>query len=302
VKERFEGPDGRRVLIDVLRDHRMVGGNEVLAAEIAEAGELRDVAPDEVLIEQNGLDSDLYLILVGTVTVLVNGKKVATRAANDHVGEMAAIQPSQPRSATVVAAEPGVVLKLTEPQLSALGKKHTDIYRAFAKELARRLRQRNLLMTAFREKIRVFIISSVEALPIARAVQNAFDHDPFTVVVWTDGIFRASQYSIESLEAELDQSDFAIAIAQPDDVTESRGQAIPTPRDNVIFELGFFMGRLGRHRSLLLEPRGEEVKLPSDLTGITAISYKYDAKNVAAAMGAACNRLRDIINELGPNN
>ena len=49
---------------------------------------------------------------------------------------------------------------------------------------------------------------------------------------------------MESLERELDQSDFAIAIAQPDDLTESRGEAKPTPRDNVIFELGFFMGRL----------------------------------------------------------
>jgi hypothetical protein len=109
-------------------------------------------------------------------------------------------------------------------------------------------------------------------------------------------VFRASQYPVESLERELDQSDFAIAIAQPDDQTESREQTKPTPRDNVIFELGFFMGRIGRHRSLLLEPRGEEVKLPSDLTGITAIAYKNDPSNVADAMGPACNRVRDIIN------
>jgi len=53
---------------------------------------------------------------------------------------------------------------------------------------------------------------------------------------------------------------------------------------------------------LLLEPRGEEVKLPSDLSGITTIPYKYDPKNLAAALGPACNRIRDVINELGPNN
>ena len=114
------------------------------------------------------------------------------RGPTDHVGEMAAIQPSQRRSATVVAAEPSVVLRITEPQLSALGQKYPNIYRAIAKELARRLMQRNLLMTTRREKIRVFIISSVEALPIARRVQNAFEYDPFTVVIWTDGVFRAS--------------------------------------------------------------------------------------------------------------
>jgi len=302
VKERFEGVDGRRVLVDLLKEQKVVGGNQALAEEISTVGELRDVDRDIPLIEQNGEDTDCFLILSGTFTILVNGKKVATRGPTDHVGEMAAIQPSQRRAATVVAAEPAVVLRLTEPQLSALGEKYPNVYGAFAKELARRLMQRNLLMTALREKIRVFIISSVEALPIARAVQNAFDHDPFTVVIWTDGVFRASQYPVESLERQLDQSDFAIAIVQPDDLTESRDQTKPTPRDNVIFELGFFMGRLGRHRSLLLEPRDEEVKLPSDLTGITAIAYKYDAKDLPAAMGPACNRVRDIINDLGPNN
>jgi len=62
------------------------------------------------------------------------------------------------------------------------------------------------------------------------------------------------------------------------------------------------MGRLGRHRSLLLEPRGEAVKLPSDLSGITTIPYKYDPKDLSAVLGPACNRIRDVINELGPNN
>ena len=96
--------------------------------------------------------------------------------------------------------------------------------------------------------------------------------------------------------------DFGILVVTPDDATRKRDVDGKEPRDNVIFELGFFMGRLGRHRSLLLEPRGEEVKLPSDLSGITAIPYKYDPKGLPAAMGPACNRIRDIINDLGPNN
>lgn len=302
MKQRFEGEAGRRVLIDSLRSQKVVGGNQALAEEIAAAGELIEVAKGIAIIEQSAHDNDVYLILAGTFTIFVNGKKMATRVANDHVGEMAAIQQAQLRSASVVASEPSVVIKLTEPQFAALGGKYPEIYRAIAKELARRLMQRNFLITAAREKIHVFIISSVEALPIARVIQTAFEHDPFTVVIWTDGVFRASQYSVESLEKELDRSDFAIAIAQPDDSTQTRDGISLTPRDNVIFELGFFMGRLGRHCSLLLEPRGEEVKLPSDLTGITTISYRYDPANPAAALGPACNRIREIINELGPNN
>jgi len=302
MKGRFEGEAGRRLLVDSLKSQKLVGGNHTLAEEIAAIGEIIELTKDDMIIEQGAADNEVYLILAGAFVVLVNGKKVATRVPNDSLGEMAAVQPSQRRSASVIASEPSLVLKLTEAQLATLGGKFPEIYRSLAKELALRLMQRNFLITVPHERIRVFIISSVEALDIARAIQNAFEHDPFLVVIWTDGVFRASQYSIESLEKELDQSDFAIAIAQPDDTTASRDKSVRTPRDNVIFELGFFMGRLGRHRSLLLEPRGEEVKLPSDLSGITTIPYKYDAKNLAAALGPACNRVRDVINELGPNN
>jgi predicted nucleotide-binding protein len=156
-------------------------------------------------------------------------------------------------------------------------------------------------VTATHDKINVFIISSVEALEIARTIQNALAHD-FTIVLWTDGVFRASWYPIESLERQLDQSDFAIAVVQPDDMTSIRGTEVATPRDNVIFELGMFIGRLGRQRSFLIEPRGTEVKLPSDLAGITTVPYKYDPSNLAASMGPACNRVREILKDLGPNN
>ena len=194
-----------------------------------------------------------------------------------------------------------MVCRLSEPQLTELGREFPNIWRYIAKELARRLEQRNAHVTATHDKINVFIISSVEALEIARTIQNALAHD-FTIVLWTDGVFRASWYPIESLERQLDQSDFAIAVVQPDDMTSIRGTEVATPRDNVIFELGMFIGRLGRQRSFLIEPRGTEVKLPSDLAGITTVPYKYDPSNLAASMGPACNRVREILKDLGPNN
>jgi predicted nucleotide-binding protein len=105
------------------------------------------------------------------------------------------------------------------------------------------------------------------------------------------------------LERQVDESDFAIAIVHPDDTTQSRGVSQVSPRDNVIFELGFFMGRLGRRRTLLVEPRGEEVRLPSDLTGITSVTYKASEVNdIPAALAPASNRIRQIVRELGPHN
>lgn len=299
---RFAGATGRKTLIETLQDHKIVSGNSTLAERIANVAILLEVKAGTKIIEQDNDDNDVYLIVAGSFDIIVNGRKVATRFSNDHVGEMAAIQPTQRRSATVVAAENSVVCKLTEPTLTALGQEYPNIWRFFAKELARRLEQRNKLVTSTREKIRVFIISSVESLDIARTIQNAFDHDPFNVTVWTDGVFRASWYPVESLEHELDQSDFAVAIVQPNDITESRGETKISPRDNVIFELGLFIGRLGRLRSLLVEPRGEKMKLPSDLSGITSITYKHDPNDLPAALGPACNQIRNIINDLGPNN
>jgi CRP/FNR family cyclic AMP-dependent transcriptional regulator len=299
--DRFAGESGRRILLETLREQKTVSGNADLAEQIASTGKLINVKAGETIITQGDDDNDVYFIVAGSFDIFVNGRAVAGRFPNDHVGEMAAIQHTQRRSATVVAREESVVVKLTEPRLAELGERYPQIWRCFAKELARRLEQRNALVTTVSEKTRVFIISSAEALEIARTIQNAFEHDPFSVVVWTDGVFRASYYAIESLERALDQSDVAIAVAEPDDITESRGERRGTPRDNVIFELGFFMGRLGRHRALLVEPRGEEIKLPSDLAGITTITYRYDGKDLTKALATACNKLRDLIRELGPN-
>ena len=299
--DRFTGEAGRRILLEALKDQKLIAGNAELADLIASGGDLVGVKISDAIIQQGGDDNDVYFIVAGSFNIVVNNRVVAVRFPADHVGEMVAIQPTQKRSATVVARENSVVVKLREPLFAELAAKYPQMLLYIAKELARRLEQRNALVTSVSEKIRVFIISSAEAIEIARTIQTAFDHDPFNVSVWTDGVFQASHYAIESLERALDQSDVAIAVAQPDDITESRGQLRATPRDNVIFELGFFMGRLGRHRALLVEPRGEEISLPSDLAGINSITYRYDATNMPRSLATACNKLRDIIRELGPN-
>lgn len=300
--QRFQGEHGRRQLIEVLRDQKIVSGDAALAERIADMAQLVDVLPGSAIIQQDKTDDDVFLVIAGAFNIDVNGKTVARRFVNDHLGEMAAIQPTQRRSATVIATEPSVACRLTSAQLFDLGASFPKIWLAVAKELARRLEQRNAFVTAYRPQPRVFIISSVEALDIARAVNDTFEHDKFKRKIWTDDVFLASWYPVESLEQELDQSDFAVAIAQPDDLTTSRGVDQPTPRDNVIFELGLFIGRLGRKRSFLLQPRGQEIRLPSDLKGINALTYDYDPGDLASSVSTACNSMRKIIRELGPNN
>lgn len=298
---RFEGVKGRPVLVETLKGQTTLNGNTSAAEFIANNAELLQVPAGQKLITQGADDNDIYFIVTGSFDIIVNGRVVAVRSANNHVGEMSAVQPTQPRSSTLTAREVSVVCKLSVGQLTELAIIEPAIWKGIAKELARRLEERNALVTSTRDKIRVFIISSAEALEIARTIQNAFEYDDFRVTVWTDGVFRASWYPVESLEAQLDQSDFAIAIVQPDDMTTKRGVDAATPRDNVIFELGLFIGRLGRKRSFLVEPRGEEVDLPSDLKGITTLPYKYDPKALPEALAPACNKMRVIIKDLGPN-
>ena len=303
MQNRFEGESGKRLRQQQILGQKIVGGNQELAEFLDANSTLKSFSPGQLLIEQGGHDNDMLLILAGTVDVNVNGRVVGKRTANDHVGEMAAIEPAQPRSASIIAETEVVALVVPENTLSLCAARFPEIYRYIARELSRRLMQRNELVTTTHDEVRVFIVSSAESLEVARSVQNAMEHDPFIVKIWTDDVFRAANYPIETLEQEVDISDFAIAIAHSDDVTDCRGKQWPSPRDNVVFELGLFMGRLGRHRAILMEPRDRDVKLPSDLAGITTIPYLYESgRDSAALMGAACNQLRDHISRLGPNN
>jgi predicted nucleotide-binding protein len=303
MKERFEGDAGRRLRVEALTAQKMILGNDAIAQELADRCTVEEFPKAGELVQQDSDTNDIYFILAGTVQIIVNGRAIGTRASGEHVGEMAAIQPAQKRSATVVAATPTVVAKISEPDFADIAGRYPQLYRAIAQELARRLLERNKLVHLHREKVKVFIISSVESLPVARAVQSAFEHDPFVCTVWTDGVFRIANYTVEALEAAIDDSDFAVAIAHADDMTAVRGQDWPTPRDNVVFELGLFMGRLGRSRAILMEPRDEKVKLPSDLTGITTIPYRFEqGADMAALLAPACNKLRDHIKMMGANN
>lgn len=300
---RFQGDRGSQLLLEAIAPMKLVGGNLELASLIQARLALIEVPAGAPLIEQNDSDNDMYLILSGSAEVVVNGRRVGLRGAGDHVGEMAAIQPSQARSATISAIEDMVVGRITEEDFAHLARQYPEMYKSIAIELSRRLLQRNRTVGEYRDRIRVFIISSVESLTIARSIQEAFEHDPFHVVVWTDGVFKITNYTLQSLEDELDKSDFAIAIAHSDDVVDSREVQWPTPRDNVIFELGLFMGRLGRSRAILMEPREDKLKLPSDLSGITSITYSTKGSdNISSALAPACNKLRRHINELGANN
>jgi predicted nucleotide-binding protein len=113
-------------------------------------------------------------------------------------------------------------------------------------------------------------------------------------------IFGLSEATLESLDKVMRASDFAVLILTPDDMLTSRGKNASAPRDNVLFELGLFMGRLGRSRTFAVYDRTANLKLPSDLAGITAATYQpHSSGNLAAALGAACTKIELTIVQQG---
>jgi predicted nucleotide-binding protein len=73
---------------------------------------------------------------------------------------------------------------------------------------------------------------------------------------------------IEKFEVYASQVSFAVVLLTPDDLggPASAPSQVARARQNVIFELGYFVGKLGRGRACLL--RKGEVEIPSDLYGV----------------------------------
>jgi hypothetical protein len=140
------------------------------------------------------------------------------------------------------------------------------------------------------DKPTVFIGSTRQGLEVAGAIQQNLADEAHTVL-WTDGVFSPDYYSLDSLLRSLDKIDFAIVVLEPDDL------ALQHPRENVIFELGLFMGRLGRSRVFVVMGEGDApIQLPSDLAGVMVARFRRRADgNVLAALAPASTVIRQQI-------
>jgi predicted nucleotide-binding protein len=231
----------------------------------------------------------------------VNEREIATRGVGEHVGEMAMVDSTARRSATVVAKEHTTFAKMTEAQFSTLAAKNPNLWRRIAVTLVDRLKERNKFHPAPRNKPVVFIGSSLEGSRIAEALYNYLLRFDIVPRLWSDSVFEASQTAIEDLVKLNSESDFAIIILTPDDFLESRGARKKSPRDNAIFELGLFMGGLTRKRTYIVTPRGVDIKIPTDLLGVTRLQYQRGGpKNLSRRLRGVKKQLYQLITKYGP--
>lgn len=84
---------------------------------------------------------------------------------------------------------------------------------------------------------------------------------------------------IEKFEDEAQRASFAFVLLTPDDVIQKDETDYSQARPNVIFELGWFYGRLGRERVCILYKEG--TRIHSDLDGVSRVQFK---ESVAESM------------------
>lgn len=120
VFRRFSGERGEALVIEALKDQKIILGNAEAAEELFARGAVTCFRQGEFLVLEDDWANDLIFILTGRVQITITGFKVAERGSGQHVGEMALIDPSQPRSASAIAMEPTVALVVAEGDFAAV--------------------------------------------------------------------------------------------------------------------------------------------------------------------------------------
>jgi hypothetical protein len=126
-----------------------------------------------------------------------------------------------------------------------------------------------------RDKVRTFL-------------ERAGDHKHEIVIL--DDAASKGQTVVEKLEEHASTSQYAVVLLTGDDIGGETGSMLdelhPRARQNVILELGWFCGEIGRKHVAVLYEDG--VELPSDIAGLVYISLAQDwEKRLARELKAA---------------
>lgn len=114
---------------------------------------------------------------------------------------------------------------------------------------------------------RVFIVHGRDRGPVEACARLLRDQDLKPVIL--DEQLNGGRTIIEKFEAHADVA-FAVVVMTPDDAGGLAGTELsPRARQNVVLELGFFIGLLGRRNVAALVSPG--VEIPSDIDGVLYI-------------------------------
>ncbi len=151
-------------------------------------------------------------------------------------------------------------------------------------------------------KPHAIIFSSGTSHSVAEAVKENLERQGFIADTWKENFFDANNTApLNTFLKKLLCFDFAVLVLGADDlrVDPVSHTPISVPRDNVVFELGATMARMGTQKTFLLVPTSPPVTLPTYFKGIGPLHYEPRPDgNFVAGTGTACRQIRDRMNRL----
>ena len=151
-------------------------------------------------------------------------------------------------------------------------------------------------------KPKLGIFCSREQIAIAEGIQSNLYRE-FEITPWSQGFFRSNEVALTTFLKRIMLLDAAVVILGDDDLRVSqsdRNETVYVPRDNVIFEMGALMERLGPKKTFVVVPEIPTVQLPSYLLGYWPLTYENrQDKNYVAGTGVAAAQIKKMFSELG---
>ena len=144
---------------------------------------------------------------------------------------------------------------------------------------------------AFIDKPAIFIGSSSNHLTVAKAMAECLKRRNYAPRVWDDdGLFKQNESTFDGLLRISTEVDFAVFIWGASDLIRTKRQSIPSPRDNVVWETGLFLGALGKDRVFMVVDKTVSLKIPTDYSGITRAYYEGWPKGTSgiSAVSSVC--------------
>lgn len=155
---------------------------------------------------------------------------------------------------------------------------------------------------------KLFIASSSMYLNYALALKDSLNEALKALslnvrcALWKDPDVFLPGHSVWDTLVNLNPA-YALALVTPDDTAKIKAKDYVMARDNVIFEYGLFVGKLGRDKTFFVTPDNEpNLRTMSDLLGVVTIEYQFspsaDVWQAQRDLGAAVHRISQRIHRL----
>lgn len=149
---------------------------DVLLHQLRQVTTVVNFMPDETIMKQGELNSNLYFLVIGTVKIYVDGGIVATLARKgDLLGEMSVIT-KKPAGATIVAETPVQLIKVDTEAFKTLTGHNTDqfdhiLYRIYSMILTDKLSVTNQKAKYLEDTMEALKRAKSELLEINRSME-----------------------------------------------------------------------------------------------------------------------------------